>query len=79
LSVILHLIKTLDDEEDGVIFNVNPETSAIFLLFLRLILITHQCPAGVVAKASCPDITVLSIESALTVPAPALIVPTAFA
>ena len=26
--MILHLIKTLDAEEDGVISNVNPETSA---------------------------------------------------
>ena len=31
------------------------------------------------AKAVCPDITVLSKESALTVPAAGLIVPTAFA
>ena len=35
--------------------------------------------AGVAAKAVCPDITVLSKESALTVPAAGLIVPTAFA
>jgi hypothetical protein len=35
--------------------------------------------SGAEAKASCPDITVLSKESALTVPAAGLIVPTAFA
>ena len=35
--------------------------------------------AGAAAKAVCPDMTVLSKESALTVPAAGLIVPTAFA